>query len=72
MGNIKGIVKIKEVEIYKDLMTDLYFELTEEIDEFIKDPTISNKKIAVEKMKEFNEVKNKIVRKITDFWCKGE
>lgn len=53
-----------------------YQKLQEELDDilesFMENPTVVNKKKVKEKVVEFNTVKNKLIAKISDFWCKCE
>ena len=60
---------IKELHIEH---MELQEELNDIIDSFIENPTAVNKKKVKEKVAEFNKVKNSLISKISDFWCKGE
>ena len=53
-----------------------YQKLQEELDDilesFMENPTVVNKKKVKGKVAEFNKVKNSLIAKISDFWCKCE
>ena len=53
-------------------MQDLFFEFEDSIEDFVRDPKVSNRRIVLEKCKFFNYKKNKLISEIKDFWCKGE
>lgn len=53
-------------------MTDEYFDLTEAIAELEHNPLVSNKNEAINKCKQFNKTKNKVMCIVRDKWCKYE
>lgn len=60
------------IKIHKDIATDLYFEWSEAIDEFLENPTIANRRLAIVAYKDFNVEKTVLNQKIKDVWCKYE
>lgn len=65
-------MRISELKILNADMNEVYEDLQTNIDIFFQEPTTLNKKYIKEKTKEFNHIKNVLMNKIQDFWCKGE
>lgn len=66
------MIRLIEISKWRPELKNNYEILEEAINNFIEKPTIRNKKIVIEKNKEFNKTKIKIIHGIKDLWCKGE
>lgn len=66
------MTRTSDIQKAQQELENKFYELLDTIDEFIIEPTIKNRKEVQEKNKEFIKAKNKIIRGINDFWCKGE
>lgn len=63
---------LRELEIKKEEMSDAYFDLIDEIEEFLRQPTRGNRRIVLEKSRIMSNKKNSLIHNIRDYWCKGE
>lgn len=65
-------MKLNEIQEKMYEMQDLFFEFEDSIEDFISNPTVSNRKYTIEKSMMFNNKKNRLMKEIREFWCKGE
>lgn len=65
-------MKLDEIQEKMYEMQDLFFEFEEAIEEFTNNPTVSNRRYTIEKGMFFNNKKNRLMKEIREFWCKGE
>ena len=66
------VAHMKKIEELYEKTLELQEELNDLIESFIENPTVVNKKQVKEKSAEYNKVKNSMVYKISDYWCKYE
>lgn len=66
------IVYMKEIKELYMCYQEKQEELDDVLDSFIENPSVVNKKKVKEKVAEFNKVKNSLISKISDYWCKYE
>lgn len=66
------IERLENIIKYKKEMDEMYEIFSEDLETFFKNPTTANKKEVKQSGANFSSKKNKIMQKVTDFWCKYE
>ena len=66
------IERLENIIKYKKEMDELYNIFSGDLELFFENPTVGNKKEVKQSGANFSSKKNKIMQKVTDFWCKYE